>query len=124
MDRQFAQVQRVITEDAELRGRVQLLSVSFDPAYDTPTVLATHAKKVGADSATWSFLTGDQTDIEAFAAYFGVSIMREGADPGNVVHNLKTAVIDANGRLVKVINGIQWEPSELVTELRSAVGAR
>ena len=35
--------------------------------------------------------------------------MREGADPGNVVHNLRTAVIDANGRLVKVINGIQWD---------------
>ncbi len=124
MDRQFAEVQRVITDDAGLRGRVQLLSISFDPAYDTPAVLATHAKKVGADSATWGFFGGEQTDIEAFAAHFGVSIMREGTDPGNVVHNLKTAVIDANGRLVKVINGIQWEPSELVTELRSAVGAR
>jgi protein SCO1 len=124
MDRQFAEVQQVITDDAGLRGRAQLLSISFDPAYDTPAVLATHAKKVGADPATWSFLTGAQADVESFAAHFGVSIVREGADPGNVVHNLKTAVIDANGRLVKVINGIQWEPSELVTELRSAVGAR
>lgn len=124
MDRQFAEVQRAITDDAGLRGRVQLLSISFDPGYDTPVVLATHAKKVGADSATWGFFGGEQTDIEAFAAHFGVSIMREGTDPGNVVHNLKTAVIDANGRLVKVINGIQWEPSELVAELRSAVGVR
>jgi protein SCO1/2 len=124
MDRQFAEVQRVITDDAGLRGRVQLLSLSFDPAYDTPAVLATHAKKVGADPATWSFLTGEQTDVESFAAHFGVSIMREGADPANVVHNLKTVVIDANGRLTKVINGIQWEPSELVTELRRASGGK
>ncbi len=124
MDRQFAEVQQVITDDADLRGRVQLLSISFDPAYDTPAVLATHAKKVGADPATWSFLTGEQTDVESFAAHIGVSIMREGADPANVVHNLKTAVIDAKGRLAKVINGIQWEPSELVTELRRASGAK
>jgi len=124
MDRQFAAVQQVIIDDAGLRGRVQLLSISFDPAYDTPDVLATHAKKVGADPATWSYLTGSQTDVESFAARFGVSIMREGADPANVVHNLRTAVVDANGRLVKVINGMQWEPAELVLEMRSAVGAR
>jgi protein SCO1/2 len=124
MDRQFADVQQIVMGDAALRGRVQLLSISFDPAYDTPAVLATHAKKVGADPAAWSFLTGAQADVESFAAHFGVSVMREGSDPGSVVHNLRTAVVDANGRLVKVLNGMQWSPSELVAELRGAVGAR
>jgi protein SCO1/2 len=124
MDRQFASVQQAIVDDAALRGRVHLLSISFDPEYDTPTVLATHAKKVGTDAATWSFLTGAQDDVEAFAGRFGVSIMREGADPGNVVHNLRTAVIGPDGRLLKVINGVQWEPAELVTELRRAVAVR
>jgi protein SCO1/2 len=124
MDRQFASAQELINADGALRGRVQLLSVSFDPSYDTPAVLATHARKVGADPATWSFLTGDERDIEAFAAQFGVSVMREGSDPGNVVHNLRTAVIDGNGKLVKILNGMQWAPSELVTELRSALGKK
>lgn len=124
MDRQFSQVQQIVADDAALRGRVHLLSISFDPAFDTPAVLATHAKKVGADPATWSYLTGAEADIESFAAQFGVSIMREGSDPGDVVHNLRTAVVDANGRLVKVISGMQWAPSELAAELRSAVGAR
>ena len=50
--------------------------------------------------------------------------MREGSDPASVVHNLRTAVIDATGRLVKTINGMQWDAPELVTELRSAVGRR
>ena len=49
MDRQFASTQELVSADDALRGRVQLLSVSFDPSYDTPPVLATHAKKVGAD---------------------------------------------------------------------------
>jgi cytochrome oxidase Cu insertion factor (SCO1/SenC/PrrC family) len=79
---------------------------------------------VGADPAAWNFLTGDQADVESFAALFGVSVMREGSDPGSVVHNLRTAIIDANGRLVKVTNGMQWTPSELVAELRSTVGVR
>ena len=124
MDRQFAGVQEIVNDDAGLRGRIQLLSISFDPSYDTPAVLATHAKKVGADPAVWSFLTGDEADVEAFGGLFGVSVMREGSDPGNVVHNLRTAVINGNGRLVKVIHGMQWSPSELVTELRSAVAVQ
>ncbi len=36
MDRQFADVQQIVTDDESLRGRVHLLSISFDPAYDTP----------------------------------------------------------------------------------------
>lgn len=124
MDRQFADVQQLVMDDPALGGRVQLLSISFDPEYDTPAVLATHAKKVGADPAAWNFLTGEQADVESFAALLGVSVMREGSDPGSVVHNLRTAVIDANGRLVKVMNGMQWTPSELVIELRGAVAVR
>jgi len=124
MDRQFADVQQIVADDPTLRGRVQLLSISFDPEYDTSAVLATHAKKVGADPSIWNFLTGNQPDIDIFAAHFGVSIMREGSDPGSVVHNLRTAVVDTNGKLVTIINGMQWAPSELVTGLRSAVGDR
>ena len=124
MDRQFASTQELVSADDALRGRVQLLSVSFDPSYDTPPVLATHAKKVGADPGTWSFLTGEEADVESLAARFGVAVMREGSDPGNVVHNLRTAVIDSDGKLVKILNGMQWAPSELVTELRSALAKK
>jgi protein SCO1/2 len=124
MDTHFAAVQRQVRDDERLRGRVQLLSVSFDPSHDTPAVLAAHAKKNGADPAVWNFVTGDREEIDAFAALFGVSVMREGTNPSDIVHNLRTAVIDGNGRLVKVFNGIQWESADLVAELRSAVGGR
>ena len=124
MDRHFADVQQLVMDDAALRGQVQLLSISFDPSYDTPAVLATHMKKVGADPSIWSFLTGDESDVESLAAALGVSVMREGSDPASVVHNLRTAVIDGRGRLVKTINGIRWEAPELVSDLRSAVGRR
>ena len=79
---------------------------------------------MGAAPATWSFLTGDEGDVASFAGNFGVSIMREGSDPGNVVHNLRTAIVDANGRLVKIVTGMQWSPAEFVTDLRSAVGVK
>jgi protein SCO1/2 len=119
VDRHFAEVQRDVLSDPRLRARVRLLSISFDPGFDTPAVLAGHAKKLGADPAVWTFLTGERDGIDAFASRFGVSVMREDPKATELVHNLRTAVIDANGRLVKILNGIQWQPSELVAELRS-----
>jgi protein SCO1/2 len=122
MDRQFADVQRQVKDDPQLHGRVQLLSISFDPSYDTPPVLLAHAKALKADPSMWTFLTGSSADIEAFAGRFGVAVMRDQGAPTEVVHNLRTGVIDGHGRLVKILNGIQWQPSELVAELRNAVG--
>ena len=120
MDRHFASVQHTLAGDDQLRGRVHLLSVSFDPEFDSPKVLAKHATRAGADPATWSFVTGDRDDVDAFAGKFGVSVMRGDAGAQEILHNLRTAVIDERGRLVKVFTGNDWQPSQLVAELRAA----
>lgn len=121
MDRRFAEVQQVLAADAPFRDQVHLLSVSFDPSFDTPVVLAAHAKKAGADPQVWSFATGEVKAIEQLASRFGVSVIRNDATPAEVVHNLRTAVIDPEGRLVTVLNGNEWQASELVTALRTVV---
>jgi protein SCO1/2 len=133
MDRHFQDVQHEIAQDATLRGRVHLLSVSFDPAYDTPTVLAAHAARVSADSAHWTFLTalpGEREQLDRFASGFGVSIIRDPPSrersgeasraDAEIVHNLRTAVIDSQGRLVTILSGNEWTPSELLAHLRKA----
>jgi len=125
MDRQFAAVQRDVLADERLRERVKLLSVSFDPDFDTPEVLARHAGAVRADPAVWSFVTGEREEIDAFAAQFGVSILRDQAGesgPREILHNLRTVVIDPHGRVAAVLNGNDWLPGELFEELRRAGG--
>lgn len=124
MDRHFADVQRAVLADDRLRGRVRLLSVSIDPAHDRPPVLARHAHRVGADASVWSLATGDPSDIEGFAGQFGVSVLRESAAPDEVVHNLRTAVIDARGVLSAILRGNEWTADDLLAELRRALGAR
>ena len=119
MDRHFAAVQRQIAGDSALTGRARLVSVTIDPAFDTSPVLAAHAQRVGADPTHWSLVTGADTEVERFASRFGVSIMREGANGSDIVHNLRTAVIDRGGRLVKVFGGTDWTPAQIVAELRA-----
>ena len=124
MDRHFAEVQRAIAADRSLKERARLLTVSFDPEFDTPRVLAAHAEGVGADPVVWTFATGDRGTIDRLTEAFGVSVFREGDDQAAVVHNLRTAVVDPRGRLVEIFNGNEWKPADLVGALRSADGVR
>ena len=122
IDRHFAAVQEQVRSSSDLQGRVHLVSVTLDPDYDTPAVLLRHAGRLKADPAVWSLLTGSREQIETFASQFGVSVVRENAQPSELVHNLRTAVIDGNGRLVTMLSGGEWEPAALIAEIRNARG--
>jgi protein SCO1/2 len=124
MDRHFRNAQRAILETPGLRGRARLLSVSIDPEHDRPPVLAAHARTLGANPDVWSFLTGEREALERFASRFGVTIVREDAPAGEIVHGLRTAIIDANGRVSAILPGNEWAAAELLAELRKALERR
>lgn len=118
MSRHFKAIQDQISTSADLRD-VRLVSVTLDPEFDTPAVLEAHAKGVGADPRVWFFATGTRDDVLGFAKRFGV-LAEPGESAGIVVHNLRTAVIDAQGRLVSVHSGNMWTPAEIVADLTKA----
>jgi protein SCO1 len=120
MDRHFVTIQKSLKEDPAL-SRVRLVTVSFDPAYDTPPVLKKHARELKADLTRWTFLTGDRGDIDRFAMRFGVSIARAMNDPRDITHTLRTAIVDGDGRLVKIYTGNDWTPGRVLADLKTAI---
>jgi protein SCO1/2 len=124
MDQHFATIQKRMQEDAALKKRVHLVTVSFDPLTDTPPVLKAHAEKLSADLKSWTFLTGDRDGIDQFAARFGVSIARAMADQRDISHNLRTAIVDADGKLVKLYIGNEWTPNQVLADLGPLVQAK
>jgi protein SCO1/2 len=120
MDRHFAELQKAIAADPRLRNRVHLASVSFDPTHDTPTVIAAHAKARGADPRTWSYLTGAPEAVDHFTSRFGVSTILEKDPADTITHNLRTAVVDTQGKLVKIYSGNDWTVDALLADLRDA----
>jgi protein SCO1 len=118
MDRHFATLQKSLKADPSMRS-VHLVTVSFDPATDTPPVLKEHAQTLNADLTRWTFLTGDRDDIDRFGSRFGVQVARAMADQRDITHNLRTAIIDANGNLVKIYTGNEWTPDEVLSDLKS-----
>lgn len=121
MSNQFARIQKSLRGDAQLNGRWHLLSVSFDPKFDRPAVLKRYASEYGADFGTWDFVTDPDTSgpvIRKLADGLGLEYS---ADGGLIDHNLRTVVIDPEGKLVKVITGNEWKPDELAAEIRRLV---
>ena len=119
MDRHFASVQNEIKKTPAFAD-VRLVSVSFDPAHDTPAVLKAHAKALQADPTVWHFVSANADDIKGFAAQFGVIAEPGDENPAILTHNLSTAVIDADGRLVKIRPGNTWTPADLIADLKAA----
>ncbi len=116
MDRNFVAIQSKLKSDPALKD-VHLVSVSFDPVIDTPPVLKKHAQMLGADPSRWTFLTGDRDEVDKFAARFGVAVTREMNDPTDITHNLRTAIVDAKGTLVKAYTGNEWTPDQVLADL-------
>lgn len=120
MDRHFGELQRAVQSDATLAGGVHLVSVTFDPRHDTREAIAAHAKARGADPRVWSYLTGEPAAIDHLTSRFGVSVIEEHDTPDSITHNLRTAVIDPKGRLVKFYTGNDWTVDALLADLRDA----
>ena len=69
----MVQVQDRLKERGLLKGdRVRLISITLDPARDTPTVLARYLKMYDADPAHWTCLTGPRERVEKVIADWGM----------------------------------------------------
>ncbi len=119
MDRNFATIQRAVAGDSALKGNLQLVSISFDPEFDTPAVLTAHAATLQADTSSWTFLTGDKVTVDRLAARFGVGVIRGPDGATEITHNLRTALFAADGTLLKMYPGSDWTPRVVLADLRA-----
>jgi len=116
MEKNFAAVQQALAARPALSD-VRLLTVTMDPEFDTPAVLKPHAIDLGANPAVWTFATGDPKEVQRFSQQFGIHAERDETNKWQLIHNLRTAVIGADGRVVKTESGNFWTPAELVADL-------
>jgi protein SCO1/2 len=90
---------------------VMLLSVTVDPEYDTPAVLAAYARRWGADPRHWRFLTSNVL----LAAVLGEVYW---TDEGSIGHNSITSIIGRDGRLAAVLEGAGYRADQLENLIR------
>ncbi len=121
LSQNFSEAQKKLKEIPNAPSNWNLLTISFDPEKDSPAVLKDYAARFDYDPQHWSFLTGDLMEITAIADQFGETFWREG---GSISHNVRTAVIDASGKVQKIIPENKWTSDELVQEIVKAAGKK
>jgi protein SCO1/2 len=121
MSNNFKEAYDKLTAMANGPTNWHLLTISFDVEFDTPAVLRGYAKQYNPDPAHWSFLTGALIDIDAITEHFGLIFPRN--DQGGFDHNMRTAVIDARGKVQEILAGNKWTSDELVQQIVKAAKA-
>ena len=86
-----------VAKDPTLAARVRFLSVSFDPARDTPQVLAAYAENFRKPGVAWRFLSVWPQTAESLLAAYGQEVLDDGA--GGLSHMLRVFLIDAAGNI-------------------------
>jgi protein SCO1/2 len=104
-------------------ARVRLLSVTIDPAFDTPGVLKAHAATLDARPEIWRFATAPPDAIAAFGQQFGLDVRQTGAGAADIEHNLRTVILGHDRRIVEMLTGAQWSAADLIAKVRAAAGA-
>jgi protein SCO1/2 len=100
---------------AKAPGGFHIISITIDPEYDTPLVLKRYASLWTTNQQTWTFASASREELTTIAGYFG--LIHERAAAGLVDHDLRTALISAEGKLVHVWKSNFWKPSEVVSRL-------
>lgn len=116
MSQNFEQLQSAIQEGSGPLAKTKLLSISFDPEFDTPQVLKDYAASVHAEPAIWTFATGTPAEIGELTQRFAVLVQPEG---GTISHSLATALIDADGRIVEIWRGNGWKADEVIEKIKT-----
>jgi protein SCO1/2 len=119
MSNHFAKVQNALRKERSLDGRWHLLSVSFDPKFDSPAVMKEYGKNYGADFSLWEFATDPDTSGRAVMQLADGFDLEYEADEGLINHNLRTVLIDKEGKLARVIKGNEWTPDEVASGMRA-----
>jgi protein SCO1 len=105
---------------AAFGAKIAFVSITVDPARDTPEVLKQYAQAFGANLAGWTFLTGSPTEIREVERRYGV--FAAAAPDGNVDHTFLTSLIDPRGSLRLQYLGVQFDPEEFRGDLLSILG--
>jgi protein SCO1/2 len=124
MSNNFALIDKELEKSPALYERTHLLSISFDPEYDTPKVLrsygAAHTGKfTGETFSHWEFATGTPDEVKGIAQFFGLRYYEE---TDQIVHSLSTAIITPDGKVYKIYRGNEWKPEQVLQDLRSLLG--
>jgi protein SCO1 len=115
----FARVNKALLAAPKVRAATHLVSITLDPAYDTPAVLRNYGlaylNNDPAGFAHWEFAAAAPADLQHLAAAFGLQYEWQN---NQIVHTMQTILIAPDGRVARTWSGSAWDPEEIAATTR------
>src|SRR5690606_23110479 len=116
---------RLVAADPALRGRVRLVTVSFDPARDTPEVMRALRERM-RPAGDWRFRTApDAPAIAPVLAAFGQDALplvdASGRESGVLRHLLKVFLVDDAGAIRNIYSADFLSAELLAVDARTVL---
>ena len=123
MSHNFAAVDAALSKDASLYAQTHLLSISFDPAYDTPQVLRSYGgsytgRFTRENFTHWDFAAPSLADLPKLQSFFDLGVTP--GDNSTLNHSLSTLVVGKNGLVLAFYPTNDWTPESLTAQIRTA----
>jgi len=126
MSHNFADIDKALASDSKLYKETHLLSISFDPAYDTPQVLRSYG---GAYTGRftletfghWDFAAPPEDELARLTQFFDVGMTP--GDSKSLTHSLSTILIGKDGKVVAWYPSNDWQTSDVLAKLKNAAAA-
>jgi len=117
-------VQKRLAADEWARANVRLVSVSFDPANDTPDVMADYGQHFRRDAIDWRFLTAEsESALDPILRNYDQSVIRDRGPDGKALttmsHILRVYLIDADKRIRNIYSPSFLHPDILYADIRT-----
>ncbi len=121
MSRNFARLDKMLAADPALYNKTHLLSVSFDPAYDTPAVLRSYGGAYTGNFTNekfehWDFAAPPKAELNKVLNFFLVGVTPE--KDKTITHSLSTIVIGPDGKIYKWYPTNDWTPEQLFADVK------
>ena len=121
MSRNFAHLDQMLAKDPKLYAQTHLLSISFDPKYDTPAVLRSYGGAYAGRNTKetfqhWDFAAPSQARLASVLQWFDVGVT---SGNGTVqTHSLSTAVLGPDGKIRAWYPTNTWTPQQILQDVQ------
>jgi protein SCO1/2 len=121
MSHNFADIDKALAADPALYKQTHLLSISFDPAYDTPKVLRSYGgaytgNYVNEKFTHWDFAAPFEKDLPAVTQFFNVGVTP--GDSKSLTHSLSTVLIGKDGKIIAWYPTNDWKPADVLAAIK------
>jgi protein SCO1/2 len=123
MNHNFAAIDKTLQSDPALYNQTHLLSISFDPTYDTPAILRTYGLAYINNNGKkpfqhWDFAAPSIAELPKMEQFFDVGVTP--GEDGTLQHSLSTVLIGKDGKVVAFYPTNDWTTAEVLAQIHSA----